>query len=338
MTEPVFDPKTAERWALGYFTGATGSFAGLVVGERVRDLRADAAALDTADLATPDATRILLEHWAARIGTLGGLAASSDGTWHDLAELEVHAPIRPRQVLQAGANYRKHVIDLAVAHSVDIAKGRTEEQVRTETAAIMDKRKAEGIPYFFIGLPSAIGGPNDDVTLPSYSQKHDWELELAAVIGTTAHRVSPADALGHVAGYTIVNDLTTRDLVFRRDMPEIGTDWFRGKNAPGFLPVGPVIVPSEFVGDPQSLHLTLTLNGDVMQDESAADMLFSVAELVSAASQTVVLQPGDLILTGSPAGNGAHWGRLLRDGDVMEAGITGLGLQRVRVVAEVANV
>ncbi|MDP9027583.1 MAG: fumarylacetoacetate hydrolase family protein [Actinomycetota bacterium] len=328
MTEP-------ERWALGYFEGVTGRFVGLVVGDSVRDLRADAAALGLSDASAPTATRELLAQWDSAFPTLDGLAAErASGSWLPTASVTPRPPVEPHQVLQAGANYRKHVIDLAVAHA-EIAAGRTVEQVRAETAAMMDARKADGIPYFFIGLPSAMAGPTDEVVLPAYSQKHDWELELAAVIGSPAFHVTTAEALDHVAAYTIVNDLTTRDLVFRRDMPEIGTDWFRGKNAPGFLPVGPWIVPSAFVGDPQSLQLTLRLNGDVMQDESTEDMLFTVAELVSAASQTVVLQPGDLLLTGSPAGNGQHWGRLLRDGDVMESTITGLGEQRTRVVAEV---
>jgi 2-keto-4-pentenoate hydratase/2-oxohepta-3-ene-1,7-dioic acid hydratase in catechol pathway len=200
----------------------------------------------------------------------------------------------------------------------------------------MEARKANGSPYMFIGLPSAVTGPYDQVTLPSYSTKHDWELELAAVIGTPAFRVTPDEALDHVAAYVIANDLTTRDAVFRRDMPEIGSDWFRSKNAPGFLPLGPWLIPAAFVGDPQQLQLQLKLNGEVKQDAVATDMLFSVAELVSAASQTARLTPGDLILTGSPAGNGAHWGRLLRDGDRMESTITGLGQQSTVVAYETA--
>lgn len=136
-----------------------------------------------------------------------------------------------------------------------------------------------------------------------------------------------------MAGYTIVNDLTTRDRIYRRDMPRIGTDWFRGKHAPGFLPTGPWVVPADRVGDPQDLRITLTLNGDVMQNESTKDMMFGVAALVSKASQIVPLLPGDLLLTGSPAGNGIHHGRLLRAGDVMESTITGLGVQRTACVA-----
>jgi 2,4-didehydro-3-deoxy-L-rhamnonate hydrolase len=289
-------------------------FPALVVGEEVIDLSAR----------WPD-TAAILDDWSAALPVLRTLATG--GERRPLAGLTVHAPIAPRQVLQAGANYRTHVIDLAVKHS----PGRPEAEVRAETAAMMDRRIAGGEPYFFIGLPTVITGPYDDVVLPAYSEQHDWELELAAVIGTRAFRVDRAEALDHVAGYTIVNDLTTRDLVFRRDMPEIGSDWFRAKNAPGFLPTGPWIVPAEFV--PEHPQVTLALNGEVMQDESTKDMIFDVASLVAAASRTVPLLPGDLVLTGSPAGNGLHHGRLLRAGDVMEGTITALGTQRTRVIA-----
>ena len=186
-------------------------------------------------------------------------------------------------------------------------------------------------------MPTAVAGVDAALTLPHYSEKHDWELELAAVIGRRAFRVSREQALEYVAGYTIVNDVSTRDLVFRKDMKEIGTDWFRSKNAPGFLPTGPFIVPAAFVGDPAALTVTLELNGQVMQNESTADMIFPVEAIVAAASEITPLLPGDLILTGSPAGNGMHWGRLLRDGDVMDSRITGLGAQHTVCVAEKAK-
>ena len=194
---------------------------------------------------------------------------------------------------------------------------------------MMDKRAGQGTPYFFIGLPTAVASATDDLTLPSYSRSHDWELELAAVIGKTAFRVTPEEALEHVFGYTMVNDITTREYVFRKDMPAIGSDWYRAKNAPGFLPTGPLLVPAKFFGDPQDVQVTLKLNGKAMQDESTSDMIFGVAKLVSEASQIMPLRPGDLVLTGSPAGNGQHWGRLLQDGDVMEGTITGLGTQLI---------
>jgi 2-keto-4-pentenoate hydratase/2-oxohepta-3-ene-1,7-dioic acid hydratase in catechol pathway len=164
---------------------------------------------------------------------------------------------------------------------------------------------------------------------------HDWELELAVVIGREAFRVSREEAMDHIAGYTIVNDVTTRDLVFRKDMKEIGTDWYRSKNAPGFLPTGPFLVPAPFI-DPRQLRIRLELNGQTMQDSSTSDMLFDLPALISVASQTMPLLPGDLLLTGSPPGNGQHWKRFLRDGDVMTGSIEGLGAQVVHCVAEPA--
>ncbi|MDQ0389189.1 2-keto-4-pentenoate hydratase/2-oxohepta-3-ene-1,7-dioic acid hydratase in catechol pathway [Streptomyces sp. DSM 42143] len=280
--------------------------------------------------------RGVLDDWDSVMPRLTALAGDGAPRRAPLADFRVHAPVEPRQVFQSGANYRQHVIDLHVAHRAP-GDDRPEEERRAEAAAIMDRRAAEDLPYVFIGLPSAITGPYDDVVLPSWAKKPDWELELAAVIGRPAHRVSVEEALGHVAGYTIANDLTDRATVFRRDMPQIGTDWLRSKNAPGFTPLGPWIVPAASVSDTGDLRLTLKLNGETMQDESTKDMIFDVARMVSYASQTARLLPGDLVLTGSPAGNGMHWGRLLRDGDVMDGSITGLGVQRTRCVAEAAR-
>jgi len=286
---------------------------GLLVGDRVLPLDSD--------------INSLIRHWETTEGELDQLAASVGGeTGLALSAVEVLAPVEPAQVLQTGANYRKHVIDLAVAHR---DAGQDAEEVRAKTAAMMDERAGQGTPYFFIGLPTAIASATDDLTLPGYSESHDWELELAAVIGKEAFRVTPEEALEYVFGYTMVNDITTREFVFRKDMPAIGSDWYRAKNAPGFLPTGPLLVPAKFFGDPQDVQVTLKLNGKAMQDESTQDMIFGVAKLVSEASQIMPLRPGDLVLTGSPAGNGQHWGRLLQDGDVMEGTITGLGTQRI---------
>ncbi|MFD5630831.1 fumarylacetoacetate hydrolase family protein [Streptomyces sp. NPDC127072] len=280
--------------------------------------------------------RRILEDWPAVLPRLRALAVDGSVERRPLAEFRVHAPVEPRQVFQSGANYRQHVIDLHVAHRAP-GDDRPQEERRAEAAEIMDRRAADDLPYVFIGLPSAITGPYDDVALPAWAEKPDWELELTAVIGRPAHRVSVAEALEYVAGYTIANDLTDRATVFRRDMPQIGTDWLRSKNAPGFTPLGPWIVPTEAIADPDDLRLVLKLNGETMQDESTKDMIFNVARMVSYASQSARLLPGDLVLTGSPAGNGMHWGRLLTDGDVMDGSITGLGAQRTRCVAEVAS-
>ncbi|MEU9348680.1 fumarylacetoacetate hydrolase family protein [Streptomyces sp. NPDC048278] len=319
----------AGPFALGTFSAPDGEpFPGLLAREQVLDL---STALDGA----PSTLRAVVERWEETLPVLRSLANDDTLGRRPLEGLRVHAPIEPRQIFQSGANYRQHVIDLEVAHrSPD--DPRTVEEARAEIAAIMDRRAAEDLPYVFIGLPSSVTGPYDDVVLPSWAQQPDWELELAAVIGRPAHRVSVEEALDHVAGYTIANDLTDRATVFRRDMKAIGTDWLRSKNAPGFTPLGPWLVPAESVADPGDLRVTLRLNGETMQDESTKDMLFGVARLVSYASRSAQLLPGDLVLTGSPAGNGIHWGRLLRDGDVMEGSITGLGVQRTRCVAEVS--
>jgi 2-keto-4-pentenoate hydratase/2-oxohepta-3-ene-1,7-dioic acid hydratase in catechol pathway len=243
------------------------------------------------------------------------------------------APVEPRQVLQTGANYRTHVIDLDLAHRPK-DDTRSEEQARAEIAKIMDDRAAHGEPYFFLGLPQTVVGDDQDLVLPAYSDRQDWELELAAIIGRTAFRVSREDALDHVWGWTIVNDITTRDLVFRRDMPAIGTDWYRAKNGRGFNPAGPFAVPASDAPAPGDFALRLDLNGETMQDATTEDLLFDVPALVSAASQTLPLLPGDLLFTGSPAGNGQARGIFLKPGDRMTGSITGLGTQRITCVAE----
>ncbi|GAA4809169.1 fumarylacetoacetate hydrolase family protein [Streptomyces ziwulingensis] len=307
------------------------AFPALVTADgRVLDLR---AAFGDGNLTVRD----VLVDWDSAAARLKALAEGIDGReTRPLARFRVHAPVEPRQVFQSGANYRQHVIDLHVAHRAP-DDDRPEEERRAEAAEIMDRRAAEDLPYVFIGLPSAITGPYDDVVLPAWAAQPDWELELAVVIGRPAYRVTAEEALRHVAGYTIANDLTDRATVFRRDMPQIGTDWLRSKNAPGFTPLGPWIVPAGSVADPGDLRVTLKLNGETMQDESTGDMIFDVARVVSYASQSARLLPGDLVLTGSPAGNGMHWGRLLRDGDVLEGSVTGLGVQRTRCVAEDAS-
>lgn len=328
MKRDVASPLFAGPFALGTVSPrGQDPFPALVVPDgRVLDLRAA--------LGVPQLTmRALVEGWDETLPRLRALASDTSGDWRPLEGLRVHAPVEPRQVFQSGANYRQHVIDLEVAHRAP-DDPRTVEEARAEIAEVMDRRAAEDLPYVFIGLPSAITGPYDDVVLPACCKKPDWELELAVVIAKPTYQVSAEEALDRVAGYTIANDLTDRATVFRPDMPAIGSDWLRSKNAPGFTPLGPWIVPAESIADPGDLRITLKLNGDTMQDESTKDMIFGVARLVSYVSRTARLMPGDLVLTGSPAGNGMHWGRLLRDGDVMEGSISGLGAQHTRCVAE----
>jgi 2-keto-4-pentenoate hydratase/2-oxohepta-3-ene-1,7-dioic acid hydratase in catechol pathway len=146
--------------------------------------------------------------------------------------------------------------------------------------------------------------------------------------------VSREEALGVAAGYTICNDVTTRDALIRTDARGLGLDWLAGKCAPAFLPTGPLLAPGPHAGDPMALRITREVDGRTMQDESTSDMLFDLAALVAHISEVAELRPGDLVLTGSPAGNGAHHGVFLEPGDVMEGAISGLGVQRNRCVAE----
>ncbi|MBN9194179.1 fumarylacetoacetate hydrolase family protein [Microbacterium sp.] len=308
-------------FALARYRDADGTTLGLVAGDRIRPLGA-------ADLGAPDLNAFLV---APDWDRVAGLAAG-DADWRALDDVTLVAPVEPRQVLQTGANYRQHVIEL-VAAGLTQDDTRTPEEARAFAAKLMDDRRANGEPYFFIGLPACVVGDDVPLALPAYSDVHDWELELAVVIGVPAFRVARDEAMAHVAGYTICNDITTRDLVFRKDMKEIGTDWYRAKNAPGFLPTGPFLVPAPFV-DAADLHVRLELNGQIMQDASTSDLLFDLPALVAGASWNMPLLPGDLLLTGSPAGNGQHWKRFLRDGDVMTGSIEGLGTQVVRCIAE----
>jgi 2,4-diketo-3-deoxy-L-fuconate hydrolase len=311
-------------YALGTFARpGEASFPGLVLGE--------SSVIDLTGYGW-GSMREVLRSWR-RAGDVLANISRSGGDGIALEELSVHAPVIPDQVLQSGANYRKHVIDIILAEERERGS-MSDAEAKAMGARIMDERAATGEPYVFLGAASAICGPYDDVVLPRRGEQHDWELELTAVIGTGGRHIPREEALQHVAGYTIANDLTTRDLVYRSDLQAIGTDWLRAKNAPTFLPVGPWIVPAEFAGDPQDLTITLRVDGEVMQDESTADMIFDVATLVSYTSTLVTLRPGDLVLTGSPAGNGMHHRRFLGDGNVIEAEISGLGRQRNRCVSE----
>ncbi|NEC91405.1 fumarylacetoacetate hydrolase family protein [Streptomyces sp. SID12501] len=315
-TVPDSLPTHSGPFALGTYRSGSGAFPGLVTGARVRDLSDQVPSV-----------RAIVEDWDAWLPRLHDLARAADGPWHDLAALRVLAPIEPGQILQSGANYRKHVVDLVAAEKESV-HGATPEEARADAEKMMDERARDGVPYVFLGSPRAMCGPYDDIVLPALGEQHDWELELALVIGKPGRNIPAEEAMSHVAGYTICNDLTTRDRLYRPDLKAIGTDWFTAKNADTFLPTGPFLVPAAFVGDPDDLRITLRHNGVVRQDESTKDMIFDIPRLIAYASTTTTLCPGDLLLTGSPAGNGAHWGVFLKPGDVLEAEVTGLGHQR----------
>ena len=186
-------------------------------------------------------------------------------------------------------------------------------------------------PVVFTKAISCLSGPNDTVVIPRGSQKTDWEVELGIVIGNAASYVDQADALDHVAGYVLINDVSERAFQTER-----GGTWDKGKGCDTFGPVGPWIVTTDEVGDVQALDMWLDLNGKRMQTGNTKTMIFGVAEIVSYVSQFMTLEPGDLITTGTPPGVGLGQKPepfYLKPGDVMELGIEKLGVQRQQVVA-----
>jgi 2-keto-4-pentenoate hydratase/2-oxohepta-3-ene-1,7-dioic acid hydratase in catechol pathway len=182
-------------------------------------------------------------------------------------------------------------------------------------------------PVIFMKAPNTVVGPNDEVRIPRGSTKTDWEIELAVVIGCTARYVADHDeALSRVAGYAIANDVSEREFQLER-----GGTWDKGKSCETFNPLGPWLVTADEVGDPQQLDLRLWINGEPRQQSSTKNMIFSVAELVRYVSQFMVLEPGDVINTGTPAGVALGQPEpkpYLRPGDVIELEIDGLGRQR----------
>ncbi len=184
-------------------------------------------------------------------------------------------------------------------------------------------------PILFNKSASCLTGPNDPLTLPKGSEKSDWEVELGVVIGKRAQNVSVEEALGYVAGYCVINDVSERAYQIER-----GGQWTKGKSAPGFGPVGPYLVTADEVPDPQALGLRLSLNGEMVQNNFTSDMIFSVAEIIAHMSEFMALVPGDVIATGTPEGVGMGMKpqRFLRVGDVMELEIDGLGRQRTEVI------
>ena len=186
-------------------------------------------------------------------------------------------------------------------------------------------------PIIFMKATSAIVGPNDDVVIPRGSEKTDWEVELGVIIGKTAKYVSEDDALDYVAGYCLTNDVSERAFQAERS-----GQWTKGKSCDTFGPIGPWLVTTDEVADPQNLGMWLTVNGEKVQNGSTKTMVYGVRYLVSYLSQFMSLHPGDVISTGTPPGVGLGMKppRYLKAGDVVELGIEGLGMQRQTFVSD----
>ena len=218
------------------------------------------------------------------------------------------APILPTDILCIGLNYHEHA---------------------RETAATVPDN-----PMLFIKASNALGDPGSPILLPPNSSQVDFEGELVVVMKTNCRRVSKEQALDHVLGYTIGNDVSARD--WQKDPKLNGGQFARGKSFDTFAPIGPWIVTPDQVGDPNRLQLTTRLNGQVMQQSSTADMIFDVATIISSLSQTMTIRAGSIIFTGTPSGVGVARKPqvFLKDGDVVEVEIERIGTLTNRVIAE----
>ncbi|OWU83029.1 hypothetical protein ATO6_20575 [Oceanicola sp. 22II-s10i] len=251
-----------------------------------------------------DASHAALTAVAARLSANGGDSAL------DIGEVEVLTPLQyPLKVVCAGTNYFDHI----------------------EAAGYPNFSKEGNIPALFMKPPTtALVGPGKTAKYPNGATQFDWEIELGVVMAKRTSRVTQAEALSYVAGYMVTIDFSARD--FQRNPKHFKqADLFMGKAFDSACPAGPIFVPAEFVGDPQNLTMKLWRNGKIEQDSNTSKMIWSVAELLEFITSQVTLEPGDLLLTGTPAGTGIETGTYASVGDVVEAEIEHLGRLRVEI-------
>ena len=296
------------RFALATRLAPEGTRPMIRVGDVFHDLR-EAAARHGFEAVAGDVTAIVRD-WEARRDGLFALARALDGAAGGIDAPTLAAPFAPRRIFAAASNFIEHA-----------------EEMRTKLAA-----KAESEPFIFLKTVESVIGPDETVVVPPQVSRPDWEVELGVVLGRAGKNVATADAGALIAGYTIVNDVSARDRTRRGDFP-FSHDWFRGKSFDSFTPLGPVFVPRECLGDPHAVRLGLTVNGEAMQDGSTAEMIFDIHEQIAYLSTILELKAGDLLASGTPAGVGMGRGVFLKDGDVMEAWVEGIGVLRNPVSA-----
>jgi 2-keto-4-pentenoate hydratase/2-oxohepta-3-ene-1,7-dioic acid hydratase in catechol pathway len=252
-------------------------------------------------------------HWRDELRELAAMASGTSVEPTDAADAKLLAPLRyPGKVLCAGANYYDHMAEMGFPG------------VKKETQRLF---------FFFKPPRNAVVGPGATVVMPRGTKKYDWEIELAAVIGKPARHVSVDKALDHVAGYTVAIDMSARDFNQAPDQ-FYKFDWVAGKATDTACPMGPWVVPADALGDVQNVALKLSVNGEVKQNSATTQMIYSVAEQIARASELMTLDPGDVILTGTPAGVGVPKGTFLKVGDRIDAEIAGIGVLSVTVARE----
>jgi 2-keto-4-pentenoate hydratase/2-oxohepta-3-ene-1,7-dioic acid hydratase in catechol pathway len=299
-------------YKLATYKSADGPRAGIVVDETVFD-----AARLTGEPAYASVLGIL-EDWRTAQGLVKKAAASAGRTrvkGSPLARTKLLAPVRwPSAIYCAGANYADHAAEMA----------------RRMNRPLEPDPHTQGLKaWHFIKAARSLADPGATVKISDLSDQVDWEVELAAVIGRPARNVAEAKALDYVAGYTAANDLSARDRGPRPNISDTSpfkADWTKHKTFDGSCPLGPWIVPARDIGDPQTLGLKLWVNDVLKQDSNTRDMIFSLAEQIAQLSNGMTLHPGDLILTGTPAGVGSARGEFLKAGDVVKIWIEKIGI------------
>jgi len=287
-----------------------GPRAGLLVGETVFDL---AAATGRPSYAT---VLDVLRDWDAARGLLAAAAkdAPTKTGGQSLSATRLLPPVpTPGGIFCAGANFTDHMIEMAQV-----------QNLKPEP----DPHSVGLKPWHFIKAVHCLAPPDSLVRLPAYSRMVDWEVELTAVIGRPARDVSIEAALDYVAGYTVANDLSARDFTKRANVADTSPfkyDWLSQKCFEGACPLGPWIVPADDIPDPQNLAIKLWVNDTIKQDSHTSKMIFTLAEQISHLSTRLTLRPGDLILTGTPAGVGLARKEFLKRGDVVRAWVEGVG-------------
>lgn len=295
------------------FRDAAGTRVGVVRGERIVDV-ARAARL------AGEEPPVELRDMQALVES-GGMGLSRIRTLLDGAPAEAELPLASVELLAPLPRPRKNVFCLGRNYA---------EHAAESLRAIGQEVKLPAYPNVFSKVPTALTGPYADIPYDAdVTTELDWEVELAAVIGRAGRHIAATDALAHVWGYMVLNDVTARDIQHNG-----GVQWFQGKSLDASSPTGPWIVTADDVPDPQRLRLTLRVNGETKQDDSTANMLFDVATIIATLSRVLTLEPGDIIATGTPAGVGfaRKPPEFLHPGDVMETEIEGIGTLRNRIV------
>lgn len=297
--------------------GAPRPWVGALVGNHVVDLAAAARA--TGGTAAPALNSML----DLIVAGPSGLAAARAALAHAETALATDTGAAERQALARPRDRVRLLAPIPRPAKNIFCLGRNYAEHAAERGAA-----APTLPVYFTKPHTTVIGPDTDIIYHRCTQALDYEVELAAAIGTGGRNIPKERALAHVFGYTVMNDVTARDL------QKAHTQWFKGKSLDTFGPMGPALVTADEVPDPQRLHVTLRVNGQVRQSAGTDTMIFDVATCIAVLSEGLTLEAGDIIASGTPAGVGAATNGLLRVGDVVEAEVTGLGVLRNRVVAD----